>query len=97
MNAGIEKMVDIENIESCRDASKLPSDGGAAKKCPARTPTRLQNRMPISTFPLQRWSKDSYSSTALSELADQCRHMGESDAVNDGSWWPEWQNGWRSK
>ena len=70
-------MADIKNIESYRDASKTrdapkaPNDSGATKKWPARTPPRLQNRMPISIFPLQRWSKDSYSSTALFELADR--------------------------
>jgi len=64
-------MDDIKNIESYRNVSKAPSDSGTAEKWPARTPTRLQNRMPISIFPLQRWSKDSYSSTALFELADR--------------------------
>ncbi|MBL4618525.1 MAG: poly-beta-hydroxybutyrate polymerase N-terminal domain-containing protein, partial [Marinicaulis sp.] len=64
-------MADIKNIESYRDASKPPNDSGTAEKCPARMPTRHQNRMPISISPLQRWSKDSYSSTALFELADR--------------------------
>jgi len=64
-------MADVENIEKYRETSDRSSETGKQHSFPARRSTQMQPKMPISIFPLQRWSKDSYSSTTLFELADR--------------------------
>ncbi len=64
-------MIDVENIETYRGMTKEYIKTCEEKKHVNRTPRQLLGKMPMSAFPFQRWSKDSYSSTAFFELADR--------------------------
>ncbi len=64
-------MADVENIDSYRSPSKRPVDERKVKKSTNPISTQTHGKMPISIIPFQHWSKDSYASTALFELADR--------------------------